>query len=227
MDLAGGDPQYAIDQQERNAIFKRDAISARFFKKAEYDKDASEGYKSVEYHPVTGREMQVRVPGAGRPVYKETVFVELGISGSTSELRCRPVRDSDKLRFAREWEAFERNETAPRLGTPLSEIPFLTEVQRMEFGHSGCKTAEQLAAMSDSNGQAFMGFQQLRRRVQDYLQAASDAAPMLQMRSELEQRDAVIADLKQRVLAMEGHAPPKKRGRPPKKAPEAEAPVAE
>ena len=231
IELPENDPQFAFDREERLNIFRRDAVAARFFKKAEYDKEASEGHTEIQFHPVTGMSMQVRHPGAGRPIYKETVFVEIGIPGSTIQQVCRPLRANDKMRFRPEWEAFEKNETEPRLGTPLSEIPFLTEVQRMEFIGSGCKTAEQLAAMSDGNGQKFMGFQQLRRRVQDYLKVAAGEAPVNEMRKELEQRDAQLAEMQKQIATLQAGAPApaKRRGWPkgkPRKPAQAEAPPA-
>ncbi len=226
----------AFEAQNPDAagIMQRTAVSATFYKEAVYDKEASEGYTNIEFDRVTGREIKVKVPGQGRPIYKEEVFVEIGIAGSTTEQRRRPIRENDKLRFAREWEAFEKKEAAPRIGTPLDELPFLTKAQRLEFQAYGCQTAEQLAAMSDVNGQKFMGFQQLRRRVQDYLAAAAGAAPMLEMRKELESRDAELAEMRAQIaeLAKQRAEPPKRRGWPkgkPRKAKalEVEAPSAE
>jgi len=226
----------AFEAQNPDAagIMQRTAVSATFYREAVYDQEASEGFADIKFDPVTGREIKVKVPGQGRPIYKEEIFVEIGVAGSTAELRRRPLRELDKLRFAKEWEAFEKKEAAPRIGTPLDELPFLTKAQRLEFQAYGCKTAEQLAAMSDVNGQKFMGFQQLRRRVQDYLAAAAGAAPMLEMRKELEERDAKLAELQAQIaeLAKDRVAPPKRRGWPkgkPRKtkAPEAEAPPSE
>ncbi|HEX9572462.1 MAG TPA: hypothetical protein VF994_00110 [Myxococcales bacterium] len=207
MYLDQSDPQFAIDQQERSNIFQRDAISARFFKKAVYDKDASEGFLDIEWDPERRRDVRVRKPGAGRPIYREEIFITLGIPGDTAEQRSRPMREADKFRFKPEWEAFEKGETAPALGTPLDELPFLGMVQREEFKHMGVKTAEQLAAMSDVNGQKFMGFQQLRRRVQDYLAAAAGEAPLNDMRKELESRDAQIAAMQKQLEELSARLP--------------------
>ncbi len=70
--------------------------------------------------------------------------------------------------------------------------------------------------------------------MQDYLAAAAGAAPMLEMRKELEQRDARLAELQAQITELaKGRAePPKRRGWPkgkPRKAkaPEVEAPQAE
>ena len=206
--LQPDDAQYAFDQESRRGILDRTAISARFVKKAVYDKDASEGFVDIQWDAERRRDVRVRVPGAGRPVYKEEIFTELGIPGNTLEMRCRPLRESDKQRFAPEWAAFEKGEAAPSIGTPLEEIPFLTSVQRAEFRHLGIKTAEQFAAISDGDGaKVTMGFQQIRQRVRDFLAVAAGEAPVNAMRAELESRDAEIADLKKQFAELSARLP--------------------
>jgi hypothetical protein len=68
-----------------------------------------------------------------------------------------------------------------------------------EFAFFNVRTVENLAEMNDGVLQKFMGGQALRQRARDFLAAAKDAAPLSQLRAELEKRDAEIEALKASV----------------------------
>lgn len=149
---------------------------ARFFLEAEHDVEAS--------------------ATAGRPIYRDVEFIEIRVPGDKDEIRVRPVRESDKQQFPRQYAAFKQGMEAPIIGTHLDKIPFITKAQVAELNAIGVKTAEQLRDMSDSNATKIMGANGLRKRVSDFLAAAEGAAPALKLQSELEKRDNEIEALK-------------------------------
>ena len=166
-----------------------------------------------------GLQNSEKTEAAGRPIFDEVEFIEIRIPGEKNEIRARPVRYRDRLEFAAAYAAFKNGQAAPASGTPLDKLPFLTKAQVLEFQAVGLKTAENLRDMSDANAQRFMGINTVRKRVADFLAAADGNAPLEQMRSELEKRDAEIEVLRQQVAGIAGRVdavPPKRRGRPPK-----------
>ena len=132
---------------------------------------------------------------AGRPMFKDEPYVRIIVPGELDE-RVRPVRPSDEHEFPREWQAFQNKEHAAAEGTPLSVLPFVTPAQAAELAAINVHTAEQLVSMADVNGAKVMGFNGLKKRVQQFLDAAANAAPSEALRAELKKRDDEIGILK-------------------------------
>jgi hypothetical protein len=133
---------------------------------------------------------------AGRPIYRDAEFIKIIIPGSRDTIE-REVQEHDKRRFPKQWLAFKAGgDQVSASGTPLSAWPLVTRSQVEEFVHFGVKTVEQLAGMSDTNLQGFMGGQGLRQRARDFMEAAAGAAPLVAVRAELEKRDAEVASLR-------------------------------
>ena len=132
----------------------------------------------------------------GRPIFEDREFIKKMIPGDATCNVIREVTKRDTLEFADEYKAFKAGLDAPLEGTPLTTIPFITKGQCLEMAAVGVKTAEQLRDLSDANGQKFMGFFGLRRKVVAYLESAEKAAPAQKMQAELGKRDEEIATLK-------------------------------
>lgn len=130
---------------------------------------------------------------AGRPIYEDVPFIEKWTPGDPTSIPCRPVRESDKYEYPQEWAAFEAKKEQKVSGTPLEELPFLTEAQRLELKAVRINTVEDLANVPDATGQRFMGFHGMKNRARAYLEAAAGNAPLVKMQAELEQRDQQIA----------------------------------
>lgn len=138
----------------------------------------------------------------GRPIFKEVDWVTIRVPGSRDTVE-RKVRDSDKIRFPKQWAAFQNGKTQEGVvGTPLTAWPGLTRAQCEEFAFFGVKTVEQLAEMPDQHLQKFMGGNGIRQRARDFIAAAKDAAPLAQLRSEVEKRDADIQALQAQVASL-------------------------
>jgi hypothetical protein len=120
----------------------------------------------------------------GRPIFDEVPYVRIMIPGDKDNIIHRKVKDSDKQRWPRQWQAFEANQEQPLEGTPLAEWPGITRAQVEELAHFGCKTVEQLAQMPDSQAGKFMGVQMLRQKAQAYLTASAANAPIQQLQAE-------------------------------------------
>jgi hypothetical protein len=151
-------------------------ITVRFSILAEQDMDASEK--------------------AGKPVFRDVDFITKWIPGDKDNVVHRPVRITDQAEFPDQFKAFKNNKEQPQTGTPLSMLPFMSPAQVAELNYYGVRTAEQVITMSDANGQRVMGFQGLKQKTQQYLDAVAGAAPAQALQSELNKRDEEIALLK-------------------------------
>lgn len=138
----------------------------------------------------------------GRPKFRDQEFIKKMIPGDATCNVVRPVTKSDTIEFAREYMAFKAGQEAPIEGTPLTVVPFLTKAQCLEMAAVGIKTCEQLRDISDVNGQKFMGFQGLRRKVIAYLESAEKNAGAQKLQAELEKRDEAIAGLQRQIEEM-------------------------
>ena len=138
----------------------------------------------------------------GRPIYKDVEYISIRAPGSPDEI-CRPATQRDIDRFPRHYQAFKNrvgNEDVEE-GTLLSEWPMVTRSQVEEFAFMGIKTVEQLAGISDANGQNIMGFQGLKRKAKEWLETAAKGITAAELKAELDKRDLVIAELQAELKA--------------------------
>ena len=152
-----------------------------------------------ELHP---RQNENKSAQEGRPIFDEVEYIMIQTPGDTDNVVHRPVRDLDKQRFAQQYAAWKLNGAQPVDGTPLEQWPGVTRAQVAELAFFGCKTVEQLAAMSDAHAQKFMGSAALRQRARDYLERAKDGSAVVAMRAQLEERSNEIDTLKRQMAEM-------------------------
>ncbi len=136
---------------------------------------------------IHARYMSVESEKEGRPIFKDTIYIEIMQPGNKENIVCRPVTKEDKLRFAKQYEHYEKNNTNLEEGTPLDSITFLTRAQIEELKFFHCRTVEQLAGMSDTSGQQFPGFQQLKRKAEAYLELANKTSDVTSFAARLEE----------------------------------------
>lgn len=164
---------------------------------------------------------------AGRPVHKDVEYVDIKVPGDRSGGAVRPARQSDINRFPEHYKAFkERTGDVEVEGTLLSEWPACTRSQVEDLAYANVRTVEQLAAMSDAHNGQFMGINNLKRKAQEWLEVAEKQKAGIQLKVELEKRDALITEqaamLKELQEQMAELTAPKKRGRPKKEKTEEE-----
>jgi hypothetical protein len=131
---------------------------------------------------------------AGRPIFVDEERVRIVWAGNTkSEFhapaadRCdRPlVNPEDKSRYYVKWkdhpdfkpayEAFKAGQAYAATGTPITELPFLSEANRMELKAINVLTAEQLVGMDISKANKF-GIGRWREQAKSFLDRAAGAA---------------------------------------------------
>lgn len=136
---------------------------------------------------------------AGRPIYKDKVYIMIIVPGDKDSIVHRPANEMDFRRFPEQYQHFKNKDTEAIVGTPLSLVPWLTSSQIKELDYFNIKTVEHLANVNDGLGTKFHGLQTLKKRAQDFMAAATNAAPLTEMRTQLEQRDSQIEALQKQL----------------------------
>ena len=141
---------------------------------------------------------------AGRPVFEDMEFIEIMVPGDKHSIIRRRIRDLDKRRFARQYEAFRAGKGEQQIGTPLTMLPFITAAKAEEYRFFHIITAEQLAATADGSSAAnsIMGFQGDKQKANAYLQMAAGNAPILQLQEALSDKENQISAMQQQMDQM-------------------------
>jgi len=150
----------------------------------------------------------------GRPIYKDLIYVNIRGSGAKEGV-CRPATQADIARFREHYDMFMRRTDDEQLvGTPLAEWPLMPRSRVEELAYLKVKTVEQLANMSDTNMQNFMGLHQLKQQAQEWLAKAGGAdAQIAALKAQLEELTAKMTEM-QNPQVNPPEVPKRKPGRP-------------
>jgi hypothetical protein len=162
----------------------------------------------------------------GRPIYRETEYVEIMVAGDKQNVVHRPVTEKDKKRFRRQYEDWKRNGDSSIVeGTPLDQWPAVSRSQVEELRYFNVRTVEQLAALSDGNAAKIGPVMALKQKAADFLGAAKNSSHLTTLRAELSAKDNQISTMAAQIAALQetvdairserGDDKPR-RGRPPK-----------
>jgi hypothetical protein len=121
----------------------------------------------------------------GRPIYKDTEFIEIWVPGDKFNINVREVQLDDKARFRKKYEDWKAG-IVTQVGTPLKLMPFLSESEVEELAFFKITTVEQLANVNDSAAQSFNGLQGYKAKAKDYLASQTDANALHERIKELE-----------------------------------------
>lgn len=150
---------------------------------------------------------------AGRPIYDDMEVVEVRFAGDRNKISVFPATsicgeytdpetgDTRQITYAERWSAqyqrFKSKQHQVAEGTPVDELPFLTQAKRAELKALSIYTAEALAAL---DGQPLknlgQGGRDLKNQAQAYLDNASGSANVMKMAAELEELRRTVAELR-------------------------------
>jgi hypothetical protein len=135
----------------------------------------------------------------GRPIFRDEDFIKIFLN--KDEVLDRPVRDTDKARWPRQYQAWKQtgNNRPGMMGMPLEKWPAVTRAQAEELAYFKVFTVEQLADLPDTTVQQVAGLQKLKNLARAHMDIARGEAPVRRMQAELEQRDATIAGLQAQI----------------------------
>lgn len=156
---------------------------------------------------------------AGRPIYREVEIIEIAYAGNRSTVFVAPAHseagfltDPDtqmrtRITYAQKYNKqylqFKSGEAQSLTGTPIEELPFLTQAKRLELKALNIYTAEALAAL-DGHPLKMLGpgGRDLKNQAQTYIDNAAKNADASHLKSELDKRDEQIAELQAQVASL-------------------------
>lgn len=153
---------------------------------------------------------------AGRPIFDDIELCEIRSAGDRNTVKVFPAhafhrwvsnpqtQEQEEQTYAQRWNEqylrFKMNRDQVQDGTPLSELPFLTDAKRRELKALSIHTAESLASLDGQNLKSLgIGGRELKNQAQAYLDNASGSANVTAMAAE-------IAELR-RMLEAQQQAP--------------------
>lgn len=156
---------------------------------------------------------------AGRPIFYDLEICEIRFAGNRESIPVFPAHAfagyivdefgaSREVTYAEKYSAQYRRfkEKKPQIaeGTPLSELPFLSESKRSEYRALGVHTAEALAALDGpnlknlgTNGRAH------KNQAQAYLDRANGSAGMAALAEKNILLEEQLADMRQQMAEMQ------------------------
>lgn len=134
----------------------------------------------------------------GRPVFREREYIDIKIPGSRDGA-ARPATFRDKQRFPKHYAAFKQRITAPTEGTPLLEWGPISQSMAAEMAFHNVKTVEQLAQMSDTLCQQFMGAQNFKAKAKRYLERMQEDVTVDHLQAELASRDKILEQMQEQI----------------------------
>lgn len=156
-------------------------------------------YAEFFLHPKRNR---LKSEKQGRDIFEDVPYIKIMIPGDKDNIVERPVRDSDKQRFPKQWAAFQNSETQTQEGTPLTEWAGISRSIVEELKFFGVRTVEALAHMPDSQGQNFMGFNTLKQKAKAYLEDSKLMVPIANLNSENAELKQQLAELQAQMAAL-------------------------
>lgn len=144
---------------------------------------------------------------AGRPIFKETEVVEVRIAGDRNYTPVFPAHqmwmrvNGEEVTYAQRWkDAYERFKAGHEQvadGTPLSELPFLSEAKRAELRVLKVYTAEALASLEGKQLAALgtLG-REMKTQATAYLDKATGGAGAVALAAEVEALKAELAAMR-------------------------------
>lgn len=123
-------------------------------------------------------------------IHDNQVHVRIHAPGERLNIIDRPVENSDKQRFVKQWSAFLQNKTQVPEGTPIELLfpnnPALGDNLRGQGVHTIQQCAKLSASGMDSIG---MGAQEYKTLAETYLENAKSGASFQEMRRQIDERD--------------------------------------
>lgn len=136
---------------------------------------------------------------AGRPIYKDREYIEIRTPGNQNNIVQRPVSEMDRQRFQGAYRAFKAGDTEQMVGTPLSEVPWVTRSQVEELAHMRIRTLEHLSTVSDEVCGRYAGMYKMKQRAAAAIVEADKSAPFIQMQAENELLSNRLAVMEQTI----------------------------
>lgn len=154
----------------------------------------------------------------GRPIYDDLEICKIRTAGDRNSVKVFPAHEVSHyaemedggsgepvtyaMRFEPQYKRFKEGRAQVQSGTPLEELPFLTQGKRLELKALHVHTAEALAALDGTPlKQLGMGGRELKNQAQAYLDNAKGSADITALAAENEALKRRLADMQRETVS--------------------------
>lgn len=154
---------------------------------------------------------------AGRPIFEDVEMVRVKIAGdpkntlvAPANAQCGVDRETGesityKDRFPEHYRFFADRRADAVVGTPLSEVPWLTASKVAELKALNIMTVEALAQLDGTLlSRIGLGARELKNQATAWLDKAAGSASEAHFAAELSARDEIIAQLQRDIATLQG-----------------------
>ncbi len=121
-------------------------------------------------------------------------FIKIRVPGDAKTEWDRPVKEKDKQRFSRQWEAFNQQRSQFGEQTILEQWDGISDDQKRGLKMFNIQTVEQLANLTDGlMDRVGMGTRELVRKANAWIESTASEAKEIALRKELQARDDQLA----------------------------------
>lgn len=142
----------------------------------------------------------------GRPIYRDMEVCEMRFSGDKNRVTVVPANDvwkwvdGEEVTYAMRWpdqyKRFKEGVQQSQTGTPIEELPFITQAKRLELKGLNIYTAEALAELDGQNLKTLgIGGRELKNQANAYLDNATGSAKVTEMAAQIEALKLQIAEM--------------------------------
>lgn len=160
---------------------------------------------------------------AGRPIYDDIEVCDLRFPANRKTVGTFPANEIFKydigpsgmnesityaMAYSEQYKQFKAGVAQTMSGTPIEELPFLTQGKRLELKALNIYTAEQLAGLDGQPlKQLGMSGRDLKDQAQAYLNAASGSADVTRLASENAQLRDMLAQMQVQIDKLSAGGP--------------------
>lgn len=135
----------------------------------------------------------------GRPIYVDKEYIEIRAPGNQTNIVDRPVCDRDKQDYRRAYAAFKAGDTEQLIGTPLSEVTWISRSQVEELAYLRIRTLEQLASVGDDVCTRIAGLTTLKNKAMQFVAKAEANAPFVALHEKNKKLEEEMAVMRQAI----------------------------
>lgn len=134
---------------------------------------------------------------------KQSDYIEIMFAGDNKSVTDRPIKESDKQRFPRQWEAYQRGEEFKQEGYPLESWSEVDAGIVREYNLRQIYTVEQLANLNEANlDNLGLGARTLHTKAKAFVEVNKKTANAVKYAALNEQLTKQIEDLRKEVLEL-------------------------
>lgn len=134
----------------------------------------------------------------GRPIFEDKDYIKIMIPGDKTKVVHSPVREEHKLRFPRQWEAYQKMGKVEHSGTPIEQWPPLTKSEVAELKALNIFTIESLASLPDV-AMTWLGARDLSAKAKLWMENAKGGAVVTALQSDNANLKLQVEDLQRQI----------------------------